>query len=98
MNVSANEIIVWVIIGALSGSFVGMLATRSKEGYGKLANLAIGMAGAVVGGLIFKTFDINLGLRNIKFTAEDLVAAILGAIVLLLAMWLFGKVRSKKKG
>lgn len=97
MDVSADQIIVWVIIGAMSGSLVGMLATRSKEGYGKLANLAIGMAGAVVGGLIFKAFDINLGLRNIKFTAEDLVSAVIGAVILLVAMWVFGKVRGKKK-
>ena len=97
MKVTPEEIIVWVIVGAMAGSFVGMLATRSKEGYGRLANLAIGMAGAVVGGLLFKVFNINLGLKSIQFSAEDLASAIIGAAILLLAMGVFGKMRSRKK-
>ena len=96
MDITVEQVIVWVIVGAMAGSFVGMLATRSKEGYGRLANLAIGMAGALIGGVMFKLLKIDLGLSKIKFSAEDLATAVIGAIILLIAMWLFGKVRKKK--
>jgi uncharacterized membrane protein YeaQ/YmgE (transglycosylase-associated protein family) len=96
MNVTVDQVIVWVIVGAMAGSLVGMLVTRSKEGYGRLANLAIGMAGAVVGGLAFKALKIDLGLGDIQFSAEDLASAVIGTVTLLLAIWLFGKARKKK--
>ena len=98
MKITPEVVIVWVIVGALAGSFVGMLAKRSKEGYGRLANLAIGMAGAMVGGLLFRVFNINLGLRGITVSAEDLATAVIGAVILLLAMWILGKMRKKKDG
>jgi uncharacterized membrane protein YeaQ/YmgE (transglycosylase-associated protein family) len=97
MAVTTEEVVVCVVVGALAGSFVAVLATRRKEGYGRFANLAIGMAGAIVGGLLFKLFNINLGLKGYKITAEDLVSAVIGAVILLLAMWIFGKLRSRKK-
>ncbi len=97
MEIKAEDVIVWVVVGALAGSFVGVLATRSREGFGRFYNLGIGMAGAFIGGLIFKAFDINLGLRDIKFSAEDLATAVIGALILLVAMWLFRVTRRKKE-
>jgi uncharacterized membrane protein YeaQ/YmgE (transglycosylase-associated protein family) len=36
--------------------------TFTKRGFGLWANVGFGMVGAVVGGLIFRLLDIDLGL------------------------------------
>ena len=45
-----SKIIVWLIIGALSGTLAGRLVTFSKQGFGFWTNIGLGMLGAVVGG------------------------------------------------
>nr|NIP85495.1 GlsB/YeaQ/YmgE family stress response membrane protein [Planctomycetales bacterium] len=70
------------------------LATRSKEGYGRVVNTLLGMAGALVGGGVFQVFNINLGLARLEFSIEDLLAAFIGSVFLLVVI---GGVRAKKK-
>ena len=81
MPLQIDEIIVWLIVGMLAGSLAGLVLKRRKSGYGHLANLGIGMAGAVIGGFIFNVLRIDMGLANISISAQDLVAAFLGALV-----------------
>jgi uncharacterized membrane protein YeaQ/YmgE (transglycosylase-associated protein family) len=88
MQITWSLIVVWLIVGALAGSLAGMVVKRSKAGFGRLANIGIGLVGALVGGLFFKIFNINLGLRNIVVSFEDLVAAFLGSLLFLLVLWL----------
>ena len=83
MELSASQVIVWLVVGAVAGSFVGAIFTRSKEGYGRIRNFALGLAGAAVGGLLFRLFRIDLGLAEISISAEDLVAAVLGSALLI---------------
>ena len=85
--VTFGEILIWIIVGSLGGSFVGMLATRSKEGYGRLWNLLLGMVGAIVGGSLFKFLKIDLGLGELKITFEDLVAALIGSAIVLVGVF-----------
>ena len=94
MHITWQVIVVWLIVGALAGSLAGMVVKRSKEGFGRLANLGIGLVGALVGGVFFKIFNINLGMKNIVFSFEDLVAAFLGSLVFLLVLWIVYKVRT----
>jgi uncharacterized membrane protein YeaQ/YmgE (transglycosylase-associated protein family) len=89
-----GQIIVWLIVGALAGTLVGMLVTWSKRGFGVFANLGIGMAGALIGGGIFRLFNIDLGLGQIAITFEDLIAASLGSLILVIVIWI---IRSRKK-
>ncbi|WP_459557696.1 GlsB/YeaQ/YmgE family stress response membrane protein [Lacunimicrobium album] len=91
------QIIVWLIVGALAGSLVGMLVTFSKVGFGKLTNLGIGLAGALLGGLIFKLFGINFGLGEIKVSLEEIVAAIIGSLILLFIWWLYNLSKGRTK-
>lgn len=92
-----SQIIVWLIVGALAGSLVGMLVTFSKVGFGKLTNLGIGLAGALLGGLIFKLFGINFGLGEIKVSLEEIVAAIIGSLILLFIWWLYNLSKGRTK-
>ena len=94
MNISPGELIIWIIVGGFAGSVVGAVAKGKKQGYGKWKNFAIGLVGAVIGGVIFNLFNINLGLGDLKITFEDLISALLGSFLLLVGMWIVGK---KKK-
>ena len=59
-------------------------------------NLLIGMAGAVIGGELFRLFRIDFGLGELKVTFEDLIAAFLGSLLVIFAWRIIAK--SKAKG
>jgi uncharacterized membrane protein YeaQ/YmgE (transglycosylase-associated protein family) len=83
-----DRIITWLVVGGLVGSLTGMLVARQRRGFGPLRNLAVGLIGALIGGLIFYMFNIDLGLGEIAVTLEDLVAALLGSLLFLLILYL----------
>lgn len=97
MNLTIGQLIVWLVVGALAGNLTGRLVTFRKGGLGWWANLGIGMVGALIGGLIFRVFHINLGLGEIKVTFEDLIAAFLGSLLFVVVWWLVTKLKGKKK-
>lgn len=84
-----GNIIVWLIVGALAGTLTGMLIKRRKRGFGPFANIGIGMAGALIGGAIFRVFRIDLGLGRIAISFEDLIAACIGSLIFVFAMWIW---------
>ncbi len=96
MNITLSELLVWLIIGGLVGAFVGMVVKRKKEGFGHWVNLGIGLVGAIIGGVIFNVFNIDLGLSDFAITAEDLVSAVVGAVVLLIGVWIFQRFKASK--
>ena len=81
-----TQIIVWLIVGAIAGSLAGLIVKRTKQGFGKTTNLGIGLVGAVIGGLLFRLFGIDLGLGDISVSLEDIVAAFIGSIVFLILL------------
>lgn len=98
MNPLIGQIIVWLIVGGLAGTLAGRLVTMKKEGLGRWTNLAVGLVGALIGGGLFKIFHIDLGLGEIKITFEDLIAAFVGSLLLILVWWLVGWYRGKRNG
>jgi uncharacterized membrane protein YeaQ/YmgE (transglycosylase-associated protein family) len=97
MNLTVGQLIVWLAVGGLAGNLAGRLVTFKREGLGRWTNLGVGMVGALIGGLIFKVFHINLGLGDLKITFEDLLAAFLGSLLFVVIWWLVAKFRGKKK-
>jgi uncharacterized membrane protein YeaQ/YmgE (transglycosylase-associated protein family) len=95
MNLTVGQFIVWLVIGGLAGTLAGRLVTLKKEGLGRWTNLGVGMAGALIGGLVLRIFRINLGLGEIKI--EDLIAAFFGSLAFVAIWWLVAKFRGKKK-
>ena len=73
MNISLDQIIVWLVIGAIAGSLAGLVVKRTREGFGRFSNLGIGLVGALVGGLLFRGLVIDLGLGAISVSLEDIV-------------------------
>ena len=98
MNITFDQVVAWVIVGALAGSLAGILVTGKKEGFGRALNVAIGMAGALIGGLLFKLFRINLGvLGAVNITFEEVIEGFLGSLVLLGIIWFAKRQMAKKK-
>ncbi len=79
----------WLVIGLIGGSLAGMLVKGRKAGFGLLANIGLGCAGAVIGGALFAMFGLFPGLETIVISLRDVVAAFVGSLVVLAAIWLW---------
>jgi uncharacterized membrane protein YeaQ/YmgE (transglycosylase-associated protein family) len=74
-----------IVIGGLAG-WLASLVTRRNERMGCLLNIAVGVVGAVIGGWIFRSLDLDApGGRYFS----SLVVAFVGATVFLLVLKLF---------
>lgn len=91
MNISLDQIIVWLLIGAIAGTLAGAMVKRSKKGFGVFSNLGIGLVGALIGGALFRLFGLDLGLGIISISLEDIVAAFAGSVLFLIALRLLRK-------
>ena len=91
MNVTASQIIVWLIVGALAGSLTGVVVKGTKRGFGALANLGVGLMGALIGGSIIRAFNIDLGWGDLAISFQDLLAAFLGSLIFLWLVWFIHK-------
>ena len=93
MDITLGDIITWVIVGGFAGSVVGAIAARKKAGYGRIKNFIIGLIGAVIGGVLFKMFPVELPLPEVTITLKDIVSAMIGAFLLLIVIWIIGRKR-----
>jgi uncharacterized membrane protein YeaQ/YmgE (transglycosylase-associated protein family) len=97
MKINADEVITWLIVGALAGSLAGMLVKRQRTGFGRVLNLAIGLVGALIGGFLSKLFRIDLGIIGaITVTSEEVVVSFVGSLIFLAAIWFVRELRAAK--
>jgi len=82
-----HRLFVWIIIGLIAGSLAGLAIKWDRRGFGILQNLALGLAGAIVGGLVFRWFAFLPALDSIAISLRDVVAAFVGSLIVLLALW-----------
>src|SRR3974377_1271817 len=94
MMPSVDQFIVWIVVGLLGGSLAGLLVTWDRAGLGFLRNLGVGLVGALVGGLIFRLFGLLPGLDKIAISLRDVVAALVGSLLVLVAFWIWQKFRA----
>ncbi len=87
--VSLVQFIVWIVIGLLGGSLAGLIITRERKGFGLLRNLGLGLVGALVGGLLFRVLRLFPELDKVTISLRDVVAAVVGSLLVLAALWLF---------
>ncbi|MDQ4087521.1 MAG: GlsB/YeaQ/YmgE family stress response membrane protein [Pseudomonadota bacterium] len=76
-------ILVWLVLGGLVG-WIASIVMRTDAQQGILLNVAVGIAGAVIGALIFYRGDLQRPV-----TMESFVVALLGSILLLALINLF---------
>lgn len=76
-------IFMWIFIGALAG-WLGSILMNTDARQGGLANILIGMGGAIVGGFLTeRLFNINKSRHGLM---ASLATAVLGA-VLVIFIW-----------
>lgn len=72
-------IILWVIFGAIAG-WLASIIMKTDAQQGAVANILVGIAGALIGGFIFSLFG---GGGVSGFNIGSLLVALVGAIVLI---------------
>jgi uncharacterized membrane protein YeaQ/YmgE (transglycosylase-associated protein family) len=85
----ANQLIVWVVIGLVGGTLAGLIVTRQRRGFGFFRNLGLGLAGALIGGGVFRVFGLLPSLDRIAISMRDVVAAFAGSLLLLIVLWVW---------
>ena len=79
MSIATQNLIIFLIVGALAGWLAGLL-TRGG-GFGILGNILVGVVGAIIGGWVFGLLGIaTFGLIGVLLTA------LVGAVLLLFAV------------
>lgn len=98
MNVTLAELCSWLAIGAIAGYVIGQLLRKTTQREtNHLANLGVGMVGALVGGFIFDVLGIADGLQSYRVTLRDIVAALIGSFLFLGAIRLVKNKMGKKE-
>ena len=93
---SIDQFIVWVVVGLLGGSLAALVTTRHRKGYGLLRNLGVGLVGALVGGFLFRLLGLWPGLDRVAVSLRDVVAAVVGSLIVLAALWLWQRSKTDK--
>ncbi len=82
-------IISWIIFGALAGWLASIITGRNNQ-MGCIANIVVGIVGAVIGGFLMSFFG---GSGVTGFNLYSFFVAVVGAVVLLVIVGLFQKRR-----
>ena len=84
---SLAQFITWIVMGLLGGSLAGLIVTRGRKGFGLARNMGLGLAGAIVGGLLFRLLGLLPGLDQISISLRDVVSSIRSAAFSNLTRW-----------
>jgi uncharacterized membrane protein YeaQ/YmgE (transglycosylase-associated protein family) len=82
---SAETLIIWLIIGGVAGWLAGLIV--KGYGFGIIGNIVVGIVGAFIGGWVFGRLGIATGLGILG----EIIAATVGAVILLLLIRLVRK-------
>lgn len=80
------DLAIWLLVGAFAG-WVASKIMNTDASMGAVANIVVGILGAVIGGFLAGLFGISVDKGEINFVS--IVTAILGAVVLLWLVKLF---------
>jgi len=78
-------VIVWLVIGAISGWLAGQLV--KGYGFGLVGNIIVGIIGAFLGGWLFSQFGASAGGGLIG----SIITSVIGGVVLLFLIGLIRK-------
>ena len=93
---SLAQFITWIVMGLLGGSLAGLIITRERKGFGLARNMGLGLAGAIVGGLLFRLLGLLPGLDQISISLRDVVAAFVGSLIILAAIGLWQRLQKSQ--
>ena len=90
------QLIVWIIVGLIGGTLAGRIIKWERQGFGIARNLAVGLVGALVGGLLFRLSGIFADLDRITISLRDVVSAFAGSLIVLAALWLWNRSQASR--
>lgn len=82
------SIISWIILGLIAG-FIGSRIVN-KQGEGMLLDMALGIVGAIVGGILFSFFGAT-GITGLNIWS--MIVAIVGSVVVL---WVYHAISGRR--
>jgi len=82
------SIISWIILGLIAG-FIGSKIVN-KQGEGMLIDMALGIVGAIVGGILFSFFGAT-GITGLNIWS--MIVAIVGSVVVL---WIYHAITGRR--
>ncbi len=86
IGLSQETLIIWVVLGLVSG-LVAKLILPGKDKGGLISTALIGIAGSFIGGYLGNYFQITSEVGGLS--VMSFMTAIVGALVLLIALRLF---------
>lgn len=89
MSITVSQIVVWLIVGLIGGTLAGMLIKWQRAGFGFWTNFGIGLVGALVGGLLFRAFNLLPDLEQVAISLRDVAAATVGSLLFLIGWWIW---------
>ncbi len=82
----ASEILIWIIVGAITGWLAGLVVRGS--GFGLIGDIIVGIVGAFIAGWLFPRIGVQLGSGFVRAVLD----AFIGAVILLLLLRLVRRV------
>lgn len=79
------ELILWIVFGALVGWIASMIMGTNQQ-QGGLANIVIGMLGALIGGFVARSLG---GAGVTGFNIVSFIVSLIGAVILIAVVKLF---------
>jgi uncharacterized membrane protein YeaQ/YmgE (transglycosylase-associated protein family) len=94
--VAVHHLLTWLIIGLIAGALAGRLVRG--RGLGCLLDIVVGLAGALIGGLLIHWLDPSLiAAGGLLGLVEDVVVSFLGAVILLCVVRLLTPRRGSRR-
>ena len=78
-----EDFIIWLVIGGVAGWLAGLVV--KGYGLGLIGNIAVGIAGAIIAGWLLP----HIGFVLLGGILAKILNAVIGAVILLLAIGLF---------
>jgi uncharacterized membrane protein YeaQ/YmgE (transglycosylase-associated protein family) len=82
------QLLVWIIVGLL-GEVAPANSSRGNARALVWPAIGIGLIGALIGGFVFRLFGLFSGLDKVAISLRDVVAAVVGSLLVLAALWLW---------
>lgn len=86
VNRGAADLAAWLIMGLLVAGVAGMFSRLNLTFWGRTARVALGLAGALIGGMVARTVPVDFGWPHIELRLEELLLSLAGAILLVVVI------------
>ena len=86
---SLETLLLWIVIGLIAGWLASAVV---GGGYGVVGDIVVGVVGAFLGGIIFRSLHIGVPFRGL---AGTILVAFVGAVVLLVLLRLIRSVSTR---